>query len=338
MSASGYSPRFALATFMRVFDTEPKRDIVGLDELTYGLTRFILKPKLHRAIERDLERIDQAYAAWESGENPGGQRFHAIRTGAREGGLVGARSAYEQLARRARARAKTDLRLWSPALYREGARRDSEQVVSVSCLSLDFDSGIAPEKASEDWSRWYHIVHSTWSHKPEHPKFRLVLPLQRPVLRDDWRDFWEWAAERSGSASDPALKSAGSTFALPATPNRRAPRVSFVHAGALLDPLAEGLVREAAPPPPELPSQPASHFRGTDPSEETLADIAVPRPPVLPSRSDRPTLEDFDLFGPHENAAVAGDSSGNPQAKAQGDAATDERDDDEWADQFDKLF
>lgn len=288
-------PRFAIATFMRVFDVEPKRDVVTLDELTSGLTRFIVKPKLHRAIVRDVERIEAAYAAWESGEVTGGRRYSTIARAGRDDGPGGAQAARDRLLRKAKARAKTDLRLWSPALYREGGRRDSDSVVHVSCLVLDFDSGVGIDQVSADWARWYHILHTTWSHRPVHPKLRLVVPLAHPVHSADWRDVWEWAAERSELANDPALKSPASTFALPATPHPQAPRDARVHGGALLSPLAEGLVADGADPPPALPPQEASHFRGTDPSERT---IDQPRSTAAVVTGAEVPASGFDLFGP----------------------------------------
>ena len=310
------TPRFAIATFMRVFDVEPKRDVLTLEELTTGLTRFIVKPKLHRAITRDIERIEQAWDAWQAGETTGGRRYGFIARAAKVGGEEAAREAKEALVRKARGRAKTDLRLWSPALYAEDGRRDSDHVISVSCLVLDFDSGVSPREASADWSRWYHVVHTTWSHRPEHPKFRLALPLAHPVWRDDWREVWEWAAERCGMANDPALKSAAATYALPATPHPGAHREAFVHGGALLSPLAEGLVADAADPPPNLPPQEASHFRGTDPSEQT---IDYPRDPTPRVEVAEEPASGFDLFGPPDRPDEAGEG-------------------DDWDDEFDDLF
>ncbi len=315
-------PRFAIATFMRVFDVEPKRDVVTLDELTAGLTRFIVKPKLHRAITRDLERIDAAWDAWKAGENPGGRRYGIIARAGRRGGEAAAREAMEGLCKKAKGRAKTDLRLWSPALFTEGGRRDSDHVVSVSCLVLDFDSGVTPQEASSDWARWYHIVHTTWSHRPGKPKLRLCLPLAHPVRAEDWRAVWEWAAERTGMTADPALKSAAATFALPATPYPDAPREAFVHGGALLSPMAEGLVLVPADPPPSIPAQEASHFRGTDPTERTLD---MPRTPVkaLPTEV---VASAFDLFGPPDRPAdgPTNESSGGENERS-------------WDDEFD-LF
>ncbi len=305
-------PRFAIATFKRVFDVEPTRDVVTLDELTAGLTRFILKPKLARAIVRDIERIEKAYDAWCAGEVTGGRRYSTIARAGKSDGPDGARAARDRLVRKAKARAKTDLRLWSPALYEEGGRRDSDSVIHVSCLVLDFDSGVGIDEVSADWARWYHILHTTWSHRPGYPKLRLVVPLAHPVAAADWRDVWEWAAERSNLANDPALKSPASTFALPATPHPRAPRDARVHGGALLSPLAEGLVADAADPPPDLPPQEESHFRGTDPSERT---IDQPRSQAKVAAPAQVPTSGFDLFGPPDKPSEP-----------------------DWDDEFDDLF
>lgn len=311
MTAGPAVPLFAIATFMRVFDVEPKRDVVTLDELTAGLTRFIVKPKLHRAIVRDVERIEKAYDAWCAGVVTGGRRYSYIARGGMDGGKDGATAARDRLLRKAKARAKTDLRLWSPALYQEDGRRDSDSVIHVSCLVLDFDSGVSIDEVSADWARWYHVIHTTWSHRPSHPKLRLAVPLAHPVHAADWRDVWEWAAERSELENDPALKSPASTFALPATRHPEAPRDARVHGGALLSPLAEGIVADGADPPPMLPPQEASHFRGTDPSERT---IDQPRSEAHANIRDVPT-SGFDLFGPPDRPAEPN-----------------------WDDEFDDLF
>lgn len=284
-------PRFAIATFRRVFEVTPNRDTLTLDELGRGLTRFAVKAKLDRAVERDIEKIERAWDAFQRGERLGGRRWSFIvRSEKREPG--GGRAAYHRLMSRAKGHAKTDLRLWSPALYPADSRRESDNVVSLSCLVLDYDGGESIERASEHWTGHHHIVHSTWSHQPGAPKFRLCLPLARPVRAEHWRDFWTWAAERAGMKPDPALKSPGSTFALPATPSSDSPRVAFIQEGRLFDPVLDGNAPEAADPPPEIPHPPVSHFRGGDPDVQYIEEASGP--------SYDPRDDDFDLFGEGE--------------------------------------
>ncbi len=254
--------RFAVTTFSRVFDTEPTRDAVTLSQLTEGLQRFILKPKLKRSIEREHQRINSAWESFERGERYAGKRFGWIHQAFKRGGHEAARKEYEHMLFKASGRAKTDLRIWSPVLYPPDSKRGSDNVVHVSCLVLDYDSGVPIEQASEDWEGHYRIVHTTWSHTAAHHKFRLIMPMVGPVRAKDWRKVWLWAHERVHSESDPAGKADAATYALPVVPNEDWPRESFVRPGELLDPLGEGLIDSYADDPPELTPEEPTHFRG----------------------------------------------------------------------------
>jgi len=317
--------RFAVATFKRVFETNPVRDVVTLEQLTAGLLRFILKPKLKKAIARDQERITHAYEAYLAGERLGGRRWSIIVRAARRSGSDGAKRAYERLMQRAKGRAKTELRIWSPALYRDGGRRESGDVIHLSCLVLDYDSGVDPLEASAQWRGNYHIVHSTWSHRAEHPRFRLILPLAHAVHADDWRPFWTWAVERTGMKNDPALKSPSSTYALPVLPSDDWPHLAFVKGGELFSPRDEGLVERAAPKPPWMEGTPITHWRGNDPDYKFLD-----HPRDVPAEAQVPKLpdaDDFDLFGEPDPPK---DHEDEPVERIDVD--------DEWDDEFDELF
>ncbi|MBX3245607.1 MAG: hypothetical protein KF901_00345 [Myxococcales bacterium] len=298
--------RFAVTTFDRVFDAEPKRDVIDLATLTRGLLTFILKPELAKAVARDLDRVDEAWAALEAGKRLGGRRWGRLVRAEQAGGRPGARREYEKLRQQAKARAKTDLRLWSPALFREGGRRESADVLHVSCLVLDYDGGVRPEEASGHWEGHYHVVHTTWSHRPELPKFRLVLPLARPVRADDWRAFWEWGATRVGMRNDPALKSPASTFALPSSPTMDAPRFAYVAPGELLDPFESGLALHVDAPPDPLPAPGPTHFRG-DPSERTVEHRQEGMLSAIALATAPPEEADFDLFGGEEPSGQGDD-------------------------------
>ncbi|MEM1415062.1 MAG: hypothetical protein AAGH15_09190 [Myxococcota bacterium] len=269
--------RFAVATFGRVFDASPSGDAVDLPTLLGGLTRFQVKRKLAKTVARELAQLDRAFAAYEAG-TPTGKRAGAYARAAREEGPEAAVALHARLRARARGSAKRDLRLWSPTLYREGGRRTSGDVLALSCLVLDHDDGTGPEALSACWEGYLHVVHSTWSHTPELPKLRVCLPLARPVGPDDWRRVWEWGAARAGDHADPALKSPASTYALPATPGPKAPRLAFARPGALLDPVALGLANEG-PPAPDAPLEPpVSHFRPSDADEWIAIDVGAVAP------------------------------------------------------------
>jgi hypothetical protein len=296
---------FAVVTFERVFDVTPKEDVLTLSELVRGLTTFDLKPALRKAIARETARIDTAWDQWTCGEEGTSKIWRGFERTRKQAAADGrdpdhaVRAQVEQLRKNARARAKTDLRLFSPAHYTPGARRGRSGVVHLSCLVLDYDGGTRVAQARRTWERWFHVIHSTWSHTEAYPKFRVCLPLAGPVEVAAWRPLWEWAARRTGGQVDPSMKQEAATYAVPATPSRQQPRVCVVHAGDLLDPVVEGLVSWFAEPPPPPPPPPGkgTHFRGgvdghTYLSEWTDGDPAGPSPGG--SRDSWVPEDDFD--------------------------------------------
>ena len=262
------APRFDVVTFQRVFDIDPAPDSVSLAELERGLTHFILKRDLAKRIAREERKIELALDQLTRGEVGGGPRWRALEPAARRGTEELAEAA-DALRKKARARAKTDLRLWSPARYVDGSDRHKENVLALSCLVIDVDAGVSPRAVADRFAPFHRIVHTTWSHTPEIPKFRLVLPLARPVRGEDAEGLWRWAQQRSGGVADPALKSAAATFALPAAHDEERIREAFVVPGALFDAVEEGVGGAAPELPPRRRARP-SHFRLEDPEKVYL--------------------------------------------------------------------
>ncbi|MEM9554984.1 MAG: hypothetical protein AAGC60_12045 [Acidobacteriota bacterium] len=284
--------RFAVATFQRVFDTTPLQDVVSLEALIGGLTRFIVKPKTQASVARVERQIDAALRTITAGETRAGAAWSALERARAEAAARGddprrgIDEAAAHLRAEARAAPKRDLRLWSPTLYVDVAERRSEDVIHLSCLVLDYDSGLSPDDASAAWSDYFHVLHSTWSHTRDHPKYRLVLPLARPVRTADWRTVYDWAEARAGGSIDPSKKGAATTFALPAVADAELPRLARTSSGPLLDVHLEGLADMPAEPPPAVPA-PAepNHFTVPIPGHptvegepETTAQAASARP------------------------------------------------------------
>ncbi|MCP4807874.1 MAG: hypothetical protein GY913_10070 [Proteobacteria bacterium] len=231
-----------------------------------GLCRFELKPALASHVARDERRIEAAEKAWSEGRYLGGYHASQLQKAAREAERAG-RSVAEAVAQRIEKlrqqphdQNKKDLRLWAPAHYVPDSRRESANVLSLSCLVLDYDDGTPFPEARHAWASWYHIVHTTWSHRPQHHKFRLCLPLAAPVFATDWERVWSWGAAHAGGHVDPAPSSPGSTFALPAVASVGQARVAVVNPGPLLDVRAVGLIQHAAPAGPDVGVASDSHF------------------------------------------------------------------------------
>ena len=109
---------------------------------------------------------------------------------------------------------KRPLPLWSPATYKPGAKRGLANVQSVTAVVLDFDDGTPIAKVHEAWADWPHVIHTSWSHTPWVPKFRLVVPLETPRPPEEWPRIWHWANNRT--PSDIACKDASRAYFLPA--------------------------------------------------------------------------------------------------------------------------
>ena len=153
-----------------------------------------------------------------------------------------------------RRQAKTRLPCWSPALYRPHATRGLLGVLCLSALVLDHDDGLSIDEALRPWRAWPLLLHTSWSHRAEHPRFRVVLPLDRPVPVSAWPRVWRWAFARAAFRIDAACKDPSRIWLLPAKPSARSAFEALVHdpGGELLD----VDWRTLAPAPEEQPQRP----------------------------------------------------------------------------------
>lgn len=109
---------------------------------------------------------------------------------------------------------------WIPGAALEG--RTDSSVSSVSALVLDFDAlHLADvERLFERLTGRLYIAHTSASHSPERPKWRVVLALARAIEASQWRE--RWAAAVSGLelkgrlAPDRVAKNPSRLYYLPA--------------------------------------------------------------------------------------------------------------------------
>jgi len=293
--------RLALATFDNVFDTTPNRRVVSLAQLLDGLSRFELRDDVQSKIDRREQHIRTAWGQLQAGELPGGKEGSALIEARRQAqaqgrdGLQAARETRDKLLYQAHHDAKRLIALWSPACFVEGGRRTGDDVLHLSCLVFDYDAGVPLDAVEAHWSGHFAAIHTTWSHTPERPRLRAVLPLARPVRAADWDAVWQWGAARAEHTVDPAPKGRASTFALPAVGSVDQPRGSWLRPGELLDPVALGLAEEAEPAP-SVPWLEPHHFDGGRPKKHQLPGTAedeatepVGPAPSAPAPSDEGT-------------------------------------------------
>tara|TARA_Y100001937_G_scaffold73406_1_gene99845 strand:- start:1032 stop:2036 length:1005 start_codon:yes stop_codon:yes gene_type:complete len=80
---------------------------------------------------------------------------------------------------------KRAVSLWSPTMF--NGPRSKENAQELSCVVYDVDDGVTPMTVWLKFAASYNvIVHTSYSHKPEHHKFRIILPLAQPIPAADW--------------------------------------------------------------------------------------------------------------------------------------------------------
>ena len=143
---------------------------------------------------------------------------------------------------------KRQARCWSPTRYADGmTSRSNAGVSSVTCLVFDLDR-MPPDPKRLEGVCW--IGHTTWSHTPETPKWRVVIPLAKPVPAKCWAEVWQRARAALCPEADPSCKDPSRQYYLPSHP-AGTPGEHVYHAGPLLD--ASTLPElPPAPRPPKL--------------------------------------------------------------------------------------
>ena len=156
---------------------------------------------------------------------------------------------------------KVKARGWSPAIF-AGDRRAKAGVEAVFALVLDYEAaeGEAPtsiDDALDLWRGCLGLLHTSYSHTPERPRFRVIVALSRAVTGAEYGLLWRWAATRcaeAGHSIDEACRDPSRLWFLPAVPPGG--EATYHHErldGGPLDvdaALGEQREREAPPPPP----------------------------------------------------------------------------------------
>lgn len=143
--------------------------------------------------------------------------------------------------------------------FRAGGRRCAEDLQEVSALVLDVDKGIRSlAEVAEAYQGVAHIAYTTWSHSPEAPRARVIVPLSRPVPAKGWDRTWsllEQDARRRGLTPDTQCRDGAHLFYLPV---RRAglPYEACINLDATwLDAPLVSASAQAAPTPPPPPQR-----------------------------------------------------------------------------------
>lgn len=209
---------------------------VSWSKLAGRLTRFAVRSDIVGRIERDRRAIDQAIDSgrWRDPSTWLEHRVFDLQEKLEGEQAQVMEDVRSQLYGWAKRRRKAEQPAWIPARF-VGPHRRRADVLDVQLVVLDHDDGHPIEDEVERWRGHACMVHTSWSHTPEHPKFRVVLPLLKPVPAMLWPRVFQHLQARTGGRIDPQTKNADRIFFLPAIPHADAPRFAQVFEGDWLD-------------------------------------------------------------------------------------------------------
>jgi len=111
-----------------------------------------------------------------------------------------------------------------PAIFsRHDQGRKNEFVDRVTALTFDLEHlGASDLPSILDRIRHFALVYTTFSHTPEKPRIRIVIPLLRPITPDEHGRLWRHLAQLLGPSVDQACKDASRLFFFPRVPDEAA--------------------------------------------------------------------------------------------------------------------
>ncbi len=172
--------------------------------------------------------------------------FYGCRDSAPKEETLGWDAFVEKLSRRD-VRPSKDGLAFSPARFRAGGKRRNKDVLAVCALVADLDGTDFEEYRAVFESKMYAcLAHTTHSHEPGKPRWRVVVPLDRPVSAADWGAFYTAACQYLfGDAWDKSCSDPARLHYLPSCPPGRkmCARVVVLHG----EPFEVSSVLRAAP-------------------------------------------------------------------------------------------
>jgi Family of unknown function (DUF5906)/Primase C terminal 1 (PriCT-1) len=136
-----------------------------------------------------------------------------------------------------RARLKDGVGIVPAKLKDPSLGRKSENIDTVSMIVLDIDCGMSMEEVKSIMQGTESVVHTTFSHTPEHPKLRVLIPLQKPVPPLHAKAILHQMQDRFGGRLDSACFDVAHMFYLPRCPKDAETLFEYLHVpGVLFNP------------------------------------------------------------------------------------------------------
>ena len=117
---------------------------------------------------------------------------------------------------------KLDAELISPAIYEAGSTRANKNVLGwAGWAAVDVDDwhfeGDLKDELGDRFPTWAYICYSTASSTADHPKFRLIFKLTRPIGNSEIKHFWFALQSVMDDAGDKQCKDLSRMYYVPAS-------------------------------------------------------------------------------------------------------------------------
>jgi hypothetical protein len=157
---------------------------------------------------------------------------------------------------------KTECPLWSGAVFKPGSTtKDAANVKEITVAILDIDGGFSLEEIEALVSGYRYLIHSSYSHRPDQPRFRVYLPLIEPVAAEDWEDISSRINQMFDGKICSCFKNPAQFYFYPSIhPDRKLLAFSRIGEGRLLNPYRLPMVAKC-PEATLTPSQPQTALK-----------------------------------------------------------------------------
>lgn len=138
---------------------------------------------------------------------------------------------------------------WSAGRF-DPPQRALENVRELGAMVLDYDGTESIAAARELWGGYYGLIHTSRSHTEDTPRFRVILPLARPVSPFEYSGLWRRVDAMAGGKLDPAPKDPSRFWYTPGVKDGN-PFEAIELTGEPMDP--DAVLATPEPAPPALP-------------------------------------------------------------------------------------
>lgn len=128
---------------------------------------------------------------------------------------------------------------WCPALFKADSLRRNDNVVSISMTVADIDDGTPVEVFEKSLAGLAYLIHTSYSHTKDKPKYRVIVPLLRAVPANVWPGMWRGFQDSIFQGHiDPSTKDASRLYYRPSHPVGAPDHFVLVGKGEFFDPNA----------------------------------------------------------------------------------------------------